>query len=191
MQHTCNKLIKCMRCIAQDSISFFVQCRYTRDVDKDSFEQVIMNWLEESNQKSVQNSVPAQYKLFWNYYLRESHYDISKGKFDVEHCVPQKVLKRFFINKGIEVPVSAVCNLCYIDMSDNRGKGEKTYYQKQEDYSGAFLLDEKELDKLLYPSKTELEFTNSIDTLTKEAYLSFLNSRKAVIVKRMMDVMYR
>ena len=109
----------------------------------------------------------------------------------MEHCVPQKVLKRFFINKGIEVPVSAVCNLCYIDMSDNRGKGEKTYYQKQEDYSGAFLLDEKELDKLLYPSKTELEFTNSIDTLTKEAYLSFLNSRKAVIVKRMMDVMYR
>ena len=175
----------------EDIIRDPLTCRYTRDVDRDSFEQVMLNWLEESNQKHMQNSVPAQYKLFWNYYLRESNYDISKGKFDIEHCVPQKVLKNYFIAKDIEVPVSSVCNLCYIDMSDNRGKGEKTYYKKQDEYSGAFQLNEAELDKLLYPSRNDLEFVNSTETLTKERYMKFLDDRKSIIARRMMDVMYK
>ena len=174
----------------EDIIRDPITCRYTRDVDRNGFEQAILSWLDASIEKTVQNTVSAQNKLFWNYYLRKKGFNVDHAKYDIEHCVPQKVLKTFFIRNGIEVPVSSACNLCYIDLTDNRGKGEKTYYQKQAAYAGAFTLNDQQLDDLLYPTKEELQFTDSTDTLTKEAYFDFLKNRKSIIAKRMIDVLY-
>lgn len=166
-------------------------CRYTRDVAKDEFEAAISGWLEENNSKVTLTNVSTEAKLFLNYLLRGKIYNSNGVFYDVEHCVPKAVIKRFFLDKGITVPMSSVCNLIYIPDTDNRGKGELTYYEKQEKEPGTYTLNQEQLDDLVYPRREELSFVDSTDTITEGAYDAFLRSRKEIILKAVMDRLYK
>lgn len=166
----------------EDIIENIDSCRYLKDVNRESFEQVVRDWLHSANEKHIQKTVTAEAKLFLNYLLRGRVFDADKREYDIEHCVPQKVLQDYLIKKGVEVPVSSVCNLVYIPASENRSKGEYTYYQKQDKDSTSYTLDKEALDKLLYPRRDELKFVESSDTITESNYLQFLHDRETIIL---------
>lgn len=166
----------------EDIIENIDSCRYLKDVNRESFEQVVRDWLHSANEKHIQKTVTAEAKLFLNYLLRGRVFDADKREYDIEHCVPQKVLQDYLIKKGVEVPVSSVCNLVYIPASENRSKGEYTYYQKQDKDTSSYTLDKDALDKLLYPRRDELKFVESSDTITESNYLQFLHNRETIIL---------
>ena len=116
--------------------------------------------------------------------------DIAKNDYDIEHCVPKKVLQSYFTKKNIAVPISATCNLVYIPKSENRGKGDLTYYQKKRKDAGTYKLDENALAALSYPLESELEFVDSVPTLTAQNYFSFLNQREKYVTRQMITKLY-
>ena len=168
-------------------------CRYIFDVDKNSFEQSLNEWLAESISATNQSSIKAQAKLFLNYLLRLSvpSYKIEKTDYDIEHCVPKKIIQAFFLNNKIAVPMSSVCNLVYIPKSDNRGKGELTYYQRRKKHPSAFTIDDAMLNDLCYPSESELSFVESHETITKNNYLTFLKNRAFFLARTFIDKIYK
>lgn len=167
-----------------------MNCRYTRDVAREEFETAIQSYLEKENSKTSLKIISVQDKLFLNYLLRKRKFNISGVVYDVEHCVPRDVIKKYYEAKGILVPMSPVCNIVYIPATDNQSKGEKTYYQRQSEKPGAFTLNQKQLDDLAYPTRTELNFVESTDTLTKANYDLFLKNRKEFITNKMIERLY-
>jgi len=168
-----------------------VTCRYTKDVDKHDFEMVVLKWLADGNKKSSLTNVSADTKLFLNYLLRTNNSFNEKTSYDVEHCVPKDVIKKYYFKKGITVPMSAPCNLVYIPSSDNRSKGDLTYYQRQAHDPGTFQLNDNELENLCYPTKQELSFVESTLGLTEINYFSFLDSRRNYIAKKFINALYK
>ena len=175
----------------EDIIADPTTCRYTRDVAKDEFQMILNAWLDESNSKPSSVNVSAETKLFLNYLLRLSIPDADKHSYDVEHCVPKDVIKKYYHKKKIPVPMSTVCNLIYIPTKDNRSKGEKTYYQRQSDDPGTFTLNQTQLDNLGYPKKYELQFVNSTSTLTQAEYNKYLGDRKNYLSNRMITLLFQ
>ena len=166
-------------------------CRYTRDVAKDEFEMAVSTWLNQANKKAILTNVSADSKLFLNYLLRSSGAYVEKCSYDVEHCVPKDVIKKYYLKKDITVPMSSVCNLVYIPSSDNRSKGEQTYYVRQAAEPGTYKLDASQLDALGYPSQNDLQFVNATSTLTETNYFKFLEDRKKVILHKFVEALYK
>lgn len=173
----------------EDIIKDPTTCRYTKDVARDEFEMVVSSWLAENNKKGSLKNTSAETKLFLNYLLRSSGAYSDKCSYDIEHCVPKDVLNKYY--KNAPVPVSPACNLVYIPASDNRSKGEQTYYQRQAQDPGAYKLDQSQLDAFGYPSKSELSFVEATSTLTEANYFSFLETRRKNILKKFIDAMYK
>lgn len=153
---------------------------------------MISEWLISCNKKSSLTTVSAETKLFLNYLLRlfVNPADIAKTDYDIEHCVPKKVLQDYFTKKNIAVPISAACNLVYIPKSENRGKGDMTYYQKQKKDASSYTLNETALEALNYPRKKDLVFVESVSTLTAKNYFLFLSEREKYITHRMITKLY-
>ncbi len=172
----------------EEIVSAPATCRYVKDVDRTSFEIAVSDWLKGAYERQSQNQVSADAKLFLNYLLRSRVYDASKCEYDIEHCVPRKVL-RDYLNIQ-EVPVSSVCNLTFIPTKENRAKAEKTYYQKQDTDASTYSLSQTELDKLLYPTRSELRFVESVKTITPENYRKFLKERAKYLTKMAMEALY-
>jgi hypothetical protein len=177
----------------QEIISDPTTCRYVRDVSENSFEQVISEWLKSANSKATLTNVSAETKLFLNYLLRISANpaEVAKTEYDIEHCVPKKVLQDFFVKKNTPVPISATCNLVDIPKAENRSKGDMTYYQKQDKDACTYSLNEDALDVLCYPRKKELELVKSVETLTADNYASFLSDREKFITQRFVKNLYK
>jgi hypothetical protein len=114
----------------------------------------------------------------------------EKFSYDVEHCVPKDVIKKYFLKKNITVPMSAVCNTVYIPASDNRGKGELTYYQKQKQDPGTYQLNQDQLDAFGYPARNDLMFVESVDTLTEKNYFDFLEKQRKIILNKFINSLY-
>ena len=166
-------------------------CRYTKDVSRDEFEIAVSSWLSGGNRKAESKNVSSDTKLFLNYLLRESVSNVDKVSYDVEHCVPKDVLKKYYIKKGRTVPISAPCNLVYIPSADNRSKGELTYYQRQANDPGTFKLDCTQLEQLGYPTRSELAFVESTSTMTEGKYFAYLEERRKTILNKFMSAMYK
>lgn len=165
-------------------------CRYLLKASKDSFEHEVRTWLTLENEKPISKQVTRQAKLFWTYILRNNGVSSKTKKYDIEHCVTQDSLKKFLINNHVDVPVSTPCNLCYLPPRDNRQKKAETYYQYHARTETAYEISEAQLEKYVYPRKSELEFMNSSETFTKDNYMAFLSKRVDVIVEQIMKCFY-
>jgi len=165
-------------------------CRYIKDVPQANFEMEVGRWLSDNNKKTSLPNVSAEAKLFLNYLLRYSGVYDERFSYDVEHCVPKDVIKKYFSKKNIVVPMSAVCNLVYIPASDNRGKGELTYYQKQAQDPGTYHLNQQQLDGYGYPSRADLKFVEAVDTLTEKNYFDFLEKQRKIILSKFIKALY-
>lgn len=166
-------------------------CRYTKDVARDEFEMVVSSWLSDANKRGSLTNVSAETKLFLNYLLRRSNAFDEFHSYDVEHIVPKDVIRKYYIKKGKNVPMSPPCNLVYIPSSDNRSKGEQTYYQRQDQDPGTYTLNGEQLDQLCYPIRNDLSFTESTATLTEDNYFRFLEKQRMFIVNRFIKSLYK
>jgi len=176
----------------EEIISSPKTCRYVKDVDKQALTTVLTEWLSNAAALTVQKSITADTKLLLNYILRGRNGENvdDRHTYDIEHCVPQEMLNEYFIDKGIDVAVSSACNLIYIPTTNNRSKKDKTYYGKQDIDPATYVLNDVELRKLVYPSREELQFVNSTDSLTKENYYKFLDGRVQIMRDALIDSLY-
>lgn len=174
----------------EEIISDPTTCRYVRSVSRDEFEWAILSWMNENNEKESVVQVSAETKLFLNYLLRTGSAYNERTDYDVEHCVPKDVVKKYYHQRNILVPMSVACNLIYIPAKDNRRKGEETYYQRQETEPQTYTLNQDQLDALGYPSRTDLEFLNSTATINESNYRSYLVERKRTITNKFLDALY-
>ena len=87
-----------------------------------------------------------------------------------------------------KLPISAVGNLCYLPVKDNRSKRDKTIYQ----YAGdrpSLVFDEKFKETIDYPSEKDLEFLDySIDDFVV-SYNNLIDSREETIITKLVDLM--
>ena len=104
--------------------------------------------------------------------------------------IPKDIIKKYFHKKNIIVPASSVCNMVYIPASDNRGKGEFTYYQKQACDPGTYHLNQEQLDAYGYPSRTDLLFVEAVDTLTENNYFDYLEKQRKIILSKFIKALY-
>lgn len=174
----------------EDIIADPTTCRYTKDVAKSDFETALSGWLDEGMKKAEMKNVSAETKLFLNYLLRLCVPNADRCSYDVEHCVPKDVVKKYYLKKNKIVPMSSPCNLVYIPTSDNRSKGEQTYYQRQTSDPGTFTLNVTQLDQLCYPTRQELSFVEATSTMTEDAYFAYLRSRKNTLSSKLIDALY-
>ena len=65
-----------------------------------------------------------------------------------------------------------------------------TYYQKQQKDAGTYTVNADALAALSYPRKKDLEFVESVPTLTAKNYFAFLGDREKFITHRMIAKMY-
>ena len=78
----------------------------------------------------------------------------------------------------------------YIPDTDNRSKGEQTYYQYRKG-AGTYSLNNEALEALSYPSEGDLDFVTSTETLTADNYEAFLKKRRELIVNKFINQMYQ
>lgn len=174
----------------EEIIAFPESCRYTKDVSKEDFKRVLLEWLGGFDQKKSVK-VSQESRLFLNYLLINSDSYKTDQSYDVEHCVPKEQIKKYLTDKGVTVPVSTPCNMVYIPRKDNRSKGDLTYYEKQKIDPDTYTLNKDALSELSYPTEEELSFVNSTDTLTEENYRKFLDDRRKYLADRFIKLIYK
>ncbi len=164
--------------------------RYLLDVDRNSFEIQLANWLDEQNKK-INISVSKEAKVYLNYIFAGKKMNLNNNSvLEIDHIVTKYYLKKYFKDKGISIPISTPCNLVIIPSFENRSKRELTFYQLQRKREDIIKISTQELEHYAYPLKEELSFTESDSTFTQDNYLKFLNNRKIFLVNRTLEILF-
>ena len=116
---------------------------------------------------------------------REQHFQRQDGVFfDVEHITP--VAK--FGDNTLELPISAIGNLCYLPVKDNRSKRDKTIYQYADDRPSLVFKPEF-LSIIDYPSRQEIEFLDYAPEEFAKDYIKLIDKRERAIKSRLLNLM--
>lgn len=155
---------------------------YLSGVDEEGLVQAFNSYMEEQkNTNPIRVSAEAKCLLAWLQTKIDQHEGNSKQfeKYDIEHIVPKQILQK---NK-LEL-VSPLANLCILPTYDNRSKKNQTLYEWT-DQSGTLSVVEEDVEKYLYPSKTDMKFvSNHFQQLDNEIYLEFLERRQKILVEK-------
>ena len=167
---------------------------YYRSISYDEWEQQILTFSSNLKDSAITRTIDSESKLFLNYYYRllikedrnREKYFLAKAdvdekpiSFDIEHIVPVEKFDSF----EEELPISAIGNLCYLAVKDNRSKGSLTIYEYA-DNRPALTYDNSFLSLIDYPSKQDLSFVNSPIEQFRPAYLNLINKREDAIRER-------
>ena len=172
--------------------------RYWEDISPDDWSSALDKFM--NTQKSVGKSVPQQNKLFIDFltqrkikenpdygnFFTEENISNKEYPLDIEHIVPKKVLqehmKELEEEKQSLIPVSAVGNLCYLSVKDNRGKKHYTLHEYMEGRP-SYVMNQDFQDCILYPTKEELKFKDYNTERFFEEYEKFINDRQEKLKK--------
>lgn len=174
--------------------------KYTNKVSRDTLSEAFNEYCAELREKALTRAIDNSSKLFLNYLyklmIKEDknreiyfqHQEASNGKngvyFDIEHITP---VARFDDNK-MKLPISALGNLCYLPVKDNRSKRDKTIYQ-YEDERPSLVFDENFKSTIDYPSRTDLEFLDYAPNEFKKYYLALVDKREVSIKEKLVNLM--
>jgi len=159
--------------------------RYENGISRKQWENTFDEWflLELEKREKARVSIKDSSLLFMKYlytHLLTANEEISDTKFDIEHLVPTGKLKEIAGDNGI--PMSAFPNLCLMDETLNRKKGDKTYYQFFElavddgDLTREQAAREIEkIEKFTFTTQEDLEFVKT--ALAPDKYNDFLWAR--------------
>lgn len=145
--------------------------RYENEISKKQWENLFEEWLEndllkkEKIRVNIKDSSILFYKYLYTHTL-SAYEELSDKSFDIEHLVPVGKLK--ILANDIGLPISAFPNLCLLDSSLNRKKGDETYYEHYDK-----LIDNEEKTK----EQAKIELTNIEGySFTKETDLNFVTT---------------
>lgn len=168
--------------------------KYTTNISRENFDEAINNYCDDLKQKATTRNIETESKLILNYYYRyllkedknrEKYFTNSQGiYFDIEHITP--VLK--FKENSLKLPISALGNLCYLPVKDNRSKRDKTIYQYSDDRP-SLTFNQEFLNLIDYPSREDLEFLDYAEEDFKNKYIPLLEARESKLKKRLIDLM--
>ena len=167
--------------------------KYTKQVSRESIDNAFKEYCKDIKSKATSRTIETASKLFMNYYYkmlikedrnRENYFYRGEGiVFDIEHIVP---VVKFGENKE-KTPMSAIGNLCYLPVKDNRSKRDKTIYQYADDRP-SLTFDPNFLSLIDYPAREELEFID----YSKEEFIShfesFIESREDKIINKFVEL---
>lgn len=167
--------------------------RFSKNISKDTWDEALDGFLKRLRESATGRSIDSESKLFLNYlyrlliledanrakYLKKTTADGTKVLFDIEHIVPYAKFNCF----DDDLPCSALGNLCYLPVKDNRAKGEATIYEYAADRP-SLTFKQEFLDIIDYPSKNDLSFIDCPFAQFKPAYEKFFQAREKRLVAR-------
>lgn len=158
--------------------------RYISKPDHDLFMAAFDNWLSENNSYQVK-PIKTIIKIFLNYLTKINVNPTSikpNTKFNYDHIITQNKLLKLAPEYN-NYPLSTPCNLVIIPEYDNKSKRELSYYEWEDQYTGATKLDYQILKDYMYPDRDEIRFSETKETLTFLNYNNFLKNRKNYLLK--------
>lgn len=166
------------------------RCKYWSAIKLSDWEKGIDDFLLAQN--SVSKAVPQKNKLFIDflmkmklkekpqYYPHFANSEEKGGSLDFEHIVPKKVIQMHIrdlcVSQQNLFSLSAVGNLCYLTVKDNRAKQEQTIYEYKEDRP-SYAVDAHYLDFIEYPQEDELQFLHYANIDFRNEYRKFIKHR--------------
>lgn len=164
--------------------------RYETRLSYESWSAVLDEWhqSEKDKREKLRMRIRLQTILFFKYiytHLLSAHDELSSTEFEIEHICPVSRLKSMIAGSNIDgLPMGAVSNLCLIEKSLNREKGNKTLYEFYDDQLYKEQLTESqmvdELQKVQarsITSREDLIFLADTSTCNPSSYNDFLNNR--------------
>ena len=174
--------------------------KYTNRVSRESLSDAFNEYCADLREKALTRAIDNSSKLFLNYLYklmikedrnRESYFqqkETPDGKngvyFDIEHITP---VAKFDDNK-MKLPISALGNLCYLPVKDNRSKREKTIYQYA-DERPSLVFDDQFKSTIDYPSREDFEFLDYAPEEFNKSYLKLVDKREASIKDKLVNLM--
>ncbi len=166
--------------------------RYENEISKKQWENLFEEWLEndllkkEKIRVNIKDSSILFYKYLYTHTL-SAYEELSDKSFDIEHLVPVGRLKDLAGDIGL--PISAFPNLCLLDSTLNRKKGDETYY---EHYDKLINKEEKTIEQAKieltniegYSFTKEKDLNFVITDFTSKNYINFLKERFSVITEK-------
>lgn len=163
--------------------------KYAKNISMKEWEDSL-NQFRENQIKEIGTTISLKSKLFIDYLIKykletnpelrvyfNKKFNNNNITIDYEHIIPQKRIENQLGKNNIKgYPVSSLGNLCYLASIDNRAKREKTIYEYVDDRP-TFIVDEKYLNLINYPSKEELRFIDYSSMEFDEKYKEFISNR--------------
>ena len=173
---------------------------YTTNISRQQWDTALKDYINQVKPGATSRNIDNDIKLILNYLYkmmikedknRENYFTKTDSKgnvvtFDIEHIVPYAKFAKF----DEELPVSALGNLCYLPVKDNRSKRDKTIYDYAEDRP-SLTYDPEFLKIIDYPSREELEFKDCSFDEFKQPYLAMVEKREANIVEKFLDLVMK
>lgn len=170
---------------------------YTAGISKNNWVNTLDSFFNTIRENGTNRNISDESRLFLNYYYRLMiEEDANRGKFferqtedgkellfDIEHIVP--VAK--FQNLIDAYPISAIGNLCYLAVKDNRSKRDHTIYEYALDRP-ALTFNENFLEMIDYPAREELTFINCKDNQFGEPYEALIKKREERISAKFVNL---
>ncbi|RPA60507.1 DUF262 domain-containing protein [Aerococcus agrisoli] len=134
-----------------DEITISGENYYLRDLERNQFEQALLNWHDEIVAKNSINFEPVSKML---YTVLSSYYDqyYKADKYDSEHVIARKYLNSIRNETNYPIPGGSIGNHMYLDKWNNRSKQEYSLYDATKP---GYELKEDFLTYQIYPTKTE------------------------------------
>lgn len=160
---------------------------FVTNIDIETWTLVYEEYVKSQRDSAVGRNIASESKLFLNYLYRllinedknREAFFLAKKEgnvtitFDIEHIAP--FIKFAKQDKGL--PASALGNLCYLPVKDNRSKGEMTLYE----YAGdrpALMLKPEFQELIHYPSQEELCFVDASKDGFRKGFEKLLDNRE-------------
>lgn len=157
---------------------------YENPISKKQWENIFDEWFEsdllkkEKSRVNIKDNSILFYKFLYTHTLTAFE-ELSDKTFDIEHLVSVGKLKEV---AGDGLPISSFANLCLLDSSLNRSKGDLTYYQYYDlQIANGDVTNEqaaenlKKIEGYTFSLREELDFVAT--DLNKENYTKFLKIR--------------
>lgn len=168
---------------------------YVTDIPQTRWEDILSKYFDKLKASASSRIIDNDTKLFLNYYYRllirednnRNKFFIKQGIedaiFDIEHIAPVDKFKKF----SEDLPISAVGNLCYLPVKDNRSKRDKTIYEYAADRPSLTFNDEF-LKLIDYPEEKRLRFVNFVFDDFKKEYEAMIERRESTMLQKFYEL---
>lgn len=140
---------------------------YSASISRKRWAEALNNYFDTNRDNYTTRNVPSESRLIMNYlyrmmiqedanranYFKRNTDDGETIEFDIEHIVPVSKFDKF----ASEHSISAIGNLCYLPIKDNRSKRDHTIYEYAMDRP-SLTFNENFLEMIDYPKREDLAF---------------------------------
>ena len=170
---------------------------YVTNISRNMWENAIKEYMKGLHMTATTRSIEDDSELLLNYlykflikqdenrkkYFRKETENGEEIVFDIEHIVPVNKFDKF----DEDFPISALGNLCYLPIKDNRSKRDKTIYEYALDRP-SLTYNEEFLSLIDYPTRQELEFINCPQEQFQNEYLELIEKRENSLLNRFVEL---